>query len=229
MLKEFGHEIWTADGPDVAVIGFHYPTRMAVVRLSDGSLFIWSPIRLADSVRAAVDAIGQVRHIIAPNSLHHLFLPEWKRAYPGAKVYAPPGLRKKRKDIIFDADLGRAPSPDWVEDIDQVLMHGNLITTEVVFFHGKSGTVLFADLIQQLPSNLISGWRAVVAKLDLMVGPEPSVPRKFRAAFTNRRAARDSLAYILAWPAEKVLMAHGTPVENDAREYLCRAFGWLTA
>ena len=229
MLKEFGHEIWTADGPDVAVIGFHYPTRMAVVRLSDGSLFIWSPIRLADSVRAAVDAIGQVRHIIAPNSLHHLFLPEWKRAYPGAKVYAPPGLRKKRKDIVFDADLGRAPSPDWVEEIDQVLMHGNLITTEVVFFHGKSRTVLFTDLIQQLPNNLISGWRAVVAKLDLIVGPEPSVPRKFRAAFTNRRAARDSLAYILAWPVEKVLMAHGTPVENDAREYLRRAFGWLTA
>ena len=215
--------------PDVAVIGFHYPTRMAVVRLSDGSLFIWSPIRLADSVRAAVDAIGQVRHIIAPNSLHHLFLPEWKRAYPGAKVYAPPGLRKKRKDIVFDADLGRAPSPDWVAEIDQVLMHGNLITTEVVFFHGKSRTVLFTDLIQQLPNNLISGWRAVVAKLDLIVGPEPSVPRKFRAAFTNRRAARDSLAYILAWPVEKVLMAHGTPVENDAREYLRRAFGWLTA
>jgi len=229
MLKEFGHEIWTADGPDVAVIGFHYPTRMAIMRLSDGSLFIWSPIRLADGVRAAVDAIGQVQHIIAPNSLHHLFLPEWKRAYPGAKVYAPPGLRKKRKDIVFDADLGRAPSPDWVEEIDQVLMHGNLITTEVVFFHGKSRTVLFTDLIQQLPNNLISGWRAVVAKLDLIVGPEPSVPRKFRAAFTNRRAARDSLAYILAWPVEKVLMAHGTPVENDAREYLRRAFGWLTA
>jgi hypothetical protein len=229
MLKEFGHEIWTAEGSDVAVIGFHYPTRMAVIRLSDGSLFIWSPIRLADSVRAAVDAIGPVRHIIAPNSLHHLFLPEWKRAYPGAKVYAPPGLRKKRKDIVFDADLGRAPSSDWVEEIDQVLMYGNLITTEVVFFHGKSGTVLFTDLIQQLPNNLISGWRAVVAKLDLMVGPEPSVPRKFRAAFTNRRAARDSLAYILAWPAEKVLMAHGTPVENDAREYLHRAFAWLTA
>jgi Domain of unknown function (DUF4336) len=229
MLKEFGHEIWTADGPDVAVVGFHYPTRMAVMRLSDGSLFIWSPIQLADSLRAEVDTVGQVRHIIAPNSLHHLFLPEWKHAYPGAKVYAPPGLRKKRKDLVFDADLASAPSRDWVEEIDQVLMRGNLITTEVVFFHGKSGTVLFTDLIQQLPTNLISGWRALVAKLDLMVGPEPSVPRKFRAAFTNRRAARDSLEHILAWPVEKVLMAHGTPVEKDARAYLRRAFRWLTA
>jgi hypothetical protein len=102
------------------------------------------------------------------------------------------------------------------------MVHGNLITTEVVFFHIKSGTVLFTDLI-------LSGWRAVVAKLDLMVGPEPSVPRKFRLAFTNRRGARDSLKRIFAWPAEKVLMAHGTPVEKGARAFLRRAFGWLGA
>jgi hypothetical protein len=229
LLKEFGHEIWIADGPHVAVVGFHYPTRMAAIRLSDGGLFIWSPIHLADSLQAEVDALGQVRHIIAPNSLHHLFLPQWKRAYPEARVHASPGLRQKRKDVVFDADLRDAPSPDWADEIDQVLMHGNLITTEAVFFHAKSGTVLFTDLLQQLPTSLFSGWRAVVAKLDLMVGPEPSVPRKFRVAFTNRRAARDALSRILAWRAEKVLMAHGTPVELDPPAFLRRAFGWLTA
>jgi hypothetical protein len=228
MLEQFGREIWIVDGPNVAVVGFRYPTRMAVIRLSEGSLFVWSPVQLTDALRTEVDAIGRVRHIIAPNSLHHLFLREWKHAYAEAQIYAPPGLRKKRRDIVFDADLGSAPSPDWVGEIDQIVMHGNLITTEVVFFHVKSGTVLFADLIQQLPASLISGWRAIVAKLDLMVGPEPSVPRKFRVAFTNRGAARESLERILAWPAEKVLMAHGTPVEKDAASYLRRTFGWLT-
>ena len=228
-MKQFGHEIWVADGPNVDIAGFHYPTRMAVIRRSEGRLFIWSPIQLTDILRAEVDALGQVRHIVAPNSLHHLFLPEWKDAYPGAKVYAPPGLRKKRKDIGFDADLGDAPNPDWAGEIDQVLMQGNFITTEVVFFHITSGTVLFTDLIQQLPADLFSGWRALVAKLDLMVGPEPSVPRKFRVAFTNRRTARDSLKRIFTWPAEKVLMAHGTPVQKDARAFLQRAFKWLAA
>jgi hypothetical protein len=229
MLNAFGQEIWTADGPEVAVLGFRYPTRMAIIRLPDGGLFVWSPIRLTDSLRAEVDAVGPVRHIVAPNSLHHLFLAEWKRACPEARVYAPPGLRKKRGDIVFDADLGRTPNPDWDGEINQVLMHGNLITAEVVFFHVRSGTVLFTDLIQQIPASLLSGWRAMVAKLDLMTGPEPSVPRKFRVAFTNRRAARDSLEHILAWPAEKVLMAHGSPVEKDAPAFLRRAFGWLTA
>ena len=229
MLKQFGHEIWTSDGPDVAVAGFHYPTRMAAIRLPDGGLFIWSPIRLTDILRAEVDALGRVRHIVAPNSLHHLFLAEWKSAYPEARVYAPPGLRKKRKDIVFDADLGNAPDTDWASQIDQVLMQGNLITTEVVFFHVASGTVLFTDLIQQFPASLFSGWRALVAKLDLMTGAEPSVPRKFRVAFINRRAARHALERIFAWPAEKVLMAHGTPVEKDARAFLRRAFEWLAA
>jgi hypothetical protein len=229
MLKLFGHEVWTADGIDVVIAGFHYPTRMAVIRLSDGRLFIWSPIQLTETLRAEVDALGDVRHIIAPNSLHHLFLAEWKNAYPGARVYAPPGLRKKRRDIVFDADLGNAPIPDWAGEIDQVLMQGNLITTEVVFFHVRSRTVLFTDLIQQFPTSAFSGWRALVAKLDLMTGAEPMVPRKFRIAFTNRRAARDSLERIFAWPAEKVLMAHGTPVERDAGAFLRRAFGWLAA
>jgi hypothetical protein len=227
MLEQFGHEIWIADGSEVAVIGFHYPTRMAVIRLSGGGLFLWSPIPLTDRVRAEVDGLGEVCHIVAPNSLHHLFVPEWKRAYPSAKVYTPPGLREKRRDIEFDDDLGNVPIPDWAGEIDQALMLGNVITTEVVFFHVKSGTVLFTDLIQQFPANWFSGWRAFIAKIDLMVAPEPSVPRKFRVAFTNRRAARASLERILAWPAKKVLMAHGTPVTEDGNAFMGRAFGWL--
>jgi len=229
MLKEFGQEIWIADGPEVAVAGFRYPTRMAVLRLPDGGLFIWSPIRLTDDLRAAVDILGPVQHVVAPNSLHHLFLVPWKSAYPEARVHAPPGLRKKRADIAFDADLEDRRGPDWGGDIDQVVIGGNLITTEVVFFHAKSGTVLFTDLLQQLAAGAHSGWRAAVAKLDLLTEAEPSVPRKFRIAFTNRRIARAAAERVLAWPAEKVLMAHGTPVEDGARPFLRRAFAWLIA
>lgn len=227
MLNAFGPDIWIADGPNISVAGFHYPSRMVIIKLSNEDLFILSPIQLSEDIRAELHAMGQVQHVVAPNSLHHLFLQEWRQAYPKAKFYAPPGLRKKREDITFDGDLTSEPGTGWAGEIDQVLMRGNLITTEAVFFHCKSETVLFTDLIQQLPASLISGWRAVIAKLDLMMESEPSVPRKFRIAFTNRRIARESLQHILAWPAKKVLMAHGTPVEKDAQAYLRHAFKWL--
>jgi len=75
MLKPFGQDIWTADGPAVtAFLGFHYPTRMAVIRLTDGGLFVWSPTALSDDLRVSVNAIGEVRYLVAPNSLHHVFL-----------------------------------------------------------------------------------------------------------------------------------------------------------
>jgi len=212
-----------------SVMGFRYPTRMVVIKLSGGPLFVWSPIPLSEELRTAVDALGDVRYLIAPNSLHHLFLGEWQRAYPGAKLYAPPGLRARRKDIAFDGDLDDTPAREWSGDIDQVLVRGNAITTEVVFFHAKSRTAIFTDLIQHFSPTWFTGWRAVVARLDLMAAPEPEVPRKFRSAFYNRRAARAALRCILAWPAEKVLMAHAAPIEDDGQAFIARTFRWLVA
>jgi hypothetical protein len=138
------------------------------------------------------------------------------------------GLGLRRKDLEFDAELGDAPPPEWAGDLDQVLMRGNRITTEVVFFHKRSGTVLFTDLLQQFPPGWFHGWRAVVARLDLMTASEPSTPRKFRAAFVDRRAARAALRRILEWPASQVVMAHGRPVERDGQAFIARAFRWLT-
>jgi len=227
-LEEFGPEIWVGSGPTVtAGGGFHYPTRMAVIRLSGGGLFVWSPVALSDELGAAVDGLGDVRYLIAPNSLHHSFLGEWRRAYPAARLYAAPGLRRRRKDLEFDGDLGDAAAGEWAEEIDQVVVRGNLITTEVVFFHRQSGTAIFTDLIQHFTPTWFTGWRALVARLDLMAAAEPEVPRKFRNAFVNPRAARAALRRILAWPTKRVLMAHAPPVENGGQAFIGRAFQWL--
>jgi hypothetical protein len=228
MLRQFGPDIWIADGTEVSTGGFHYGTRTAVIRLADHGLFVWSPIKLTEQLRYEIEVLGDVHHLVPPNSLHHLFLDEWQRAYPNARVYAPPRLRKKRHDIDFDRDLNDTPDAVWAADIDQVIVRGNLITTEVVFFHRKSATVLFTDLIQQFPKGWFSGWREIVARIDLMVGDEPAVPRKFRNTFVNRRAARDALARIQTWPAQRLLMAHGRPVERDGQALIAKAFRWLT-
>lgn len=228
MLKEFGPNIWIAEGPTVtAAAGFHYPTRMAVIRLTNGDLVLWSPTVLAGDLRAEVEMLGAVRYLIPPNSLHHTFLGDWQRAYPDAKVYAPPGLREKRKDIRFDGDISDGPIAAWAGEIDLAIMWGNRITTEIVFFHRQSGTAIFTDLIQQFPREWFKGWRALVARLDLMVAAEPTVPRKFRVAFTDRRAARESLQRILAWPTGKVIIAHGPPISDDGQAFLRRVFRWL--
>ena len=227
MLQAFGEGLWIADGPVADVAGFHYPTRMAVIRLNGGGLFVWSPVALPDGLKAAVDRLGEVRWIIAPNSLHDLHLAAWRLAYPDAMLFAPPGLRSRRKDLAFDGDLEDGSIHPWSREIDHVLVRGNLITTEVVFFHHLSRTAIFTDLIQHFDTGWFSGWRAVVAKLDLMTAPLPEVPRKFRNTFVDRRAARTAVRRVLEWPAERVLMAHAPPVTQDGQAFIRRAFRWL--
>ena len=77
ILKKIGEEIWIADGPTVSFYGFPYPTRMAVVRLTGGDLWVWSPVGLSDELAAEVESLGAVRHLVSPNKIHHLFLGEW--------------------------------------------------------------------------------------------------------------------------------------------------------
>lgn len=225
MLDPFGPDIWIAEGAEpVASFGFRYPVRMVVVRLPDGGLWLWSPIPAAPDLVAAVRALGEVRHLVAPNRLHHLFLADWARAFPAARLHAAPGLRAHRPDLGFDADLGEGPDPDWAGQIDQVVMAGNRIAEEVVFFHRASGTVIVADLLQHVPPGWFTGWRALVARADRMTRPEPQVPWKFRLAFTRRGPAREALARLRGWPVEALVIAHGPPLRRDAAGVLARAF-----
>ena len=227
-LLQLAPDIWIADGPVTSFHGFPYPTRMAVIRLSDGGLFVWSPIALSDSLCASVNAIGPVRHLVSPNALHHLFLGEWKSTYPAARLYASPRLRKKRQDLNFDAELSDAPEPKWAADIEQVVLRGSFALTEVVFFHRHSRTTLFADLIQNFPRDWFKGWRGFLARHGGIVDPNPGAPGDWRASFLNRRAARTSLDKVLAWPIERLVIAHGDLPKGDGA-FVRRAFSWLRA
>lgn len=229
MVTPFGSEFWLCEGPAVTgAAGFKFPTCMAVIRLPDAlGLWVWSPVALTPEIRRAVDALGPVRHLVAPNSLHYTFLAEWAAAYPEARVSAAPGLTQDVAGTEIHSIICDEPDPAWAETLDQVIMRGNRITTEVVFFHRASSTVLVTDLVQQIPRDWYHGWRAVVARLDLMTAPIPSVPRKFRVATTDRSAFRDGTRRVLEWPTERLVMAHGTPVASGGKEALQRAFDWL--
>ena len=86
--------VWAAERPflwnSIDVGG-----KMGVVRLSDGSLWVHSPVDLDSPTRAAVDALGPVRHIVSPNFEHVKWAAQWKRAYPSATLWGCPGMKRE--------------------------------------------------------------------------------------------------------------------------------------
>jgi uncharacterized protein DUF4336 len=227
MLVPFGQDFYFADGSEVSFFGFPYPTRMAIARLSTGKAWVWSPIDLTRELAEAVEAIGPVGYIVSPNKLHHLFLPEWKDRWPNARLYAPPGLARRKKQLHFDAELDDHPDSSWMTDIDQVVFRGSFAMEEVVFFHRGSRTAIFGDLIQRIPEAGANGWKGLMMRLGGLVGRHGSTPRDWRLSFLSRTAAREARQTVLAWKPERLLIAHGECATSGASEIIAGALSWI--
>jgi len=227
MLREFAPSLFVAEGPTVSFFGFPYPTRMALARLNNGDLWAWSPVALTDELVAEVEAIGTVRHIVSPNKIHHLFLAQWQEQWPEARLYAPPGLARRKPGIKFYAELGDSADPPWGEEIDQVIFRGSVAMEEVVFFHRPSSTAIICDLIQRHPEGSMTGFKGVLMRLDGLVGDHGSTPREWRLSFLNRRPAREAREKVLAWNAERLLIAHGDCEMSNAAVVISSALAWI--
>ena len=80
-------------------------TRMTVIQMKNDTLFLHSPTKLTPVLEKQLDKLGKVSIIVSPNKLHHLYVNSDIDNYPNAKIYAAPGLEKKRKDIQFNGTL----------------------------------------------------------------------------------------------------------------------------
>ena len=225
MLRQIDTDIWTTEASQ-RFLGAEVGTRMTVIRLAGGSLFVHSPVHLDDEIRAALDSIGPVRHVVAPNRFHHLHAADYPRNYPEAKLYAAPGLETKRRDLHFDEILSDEAPAAWRGQIDQLVFRGFSPLNETVFFHRSSRTVLVTDLLFNV-THTDSAWTRFVLTLDGGFGG-PAVARTFRLPMRMRKGTvLDSVARILKWDFDRITVAHGDVVERNAKTALQDAYSFL--
>jgi hypothetical protein len=223
MLEPCAPGVFTTARP-LRFFGLQVGTRMTVVRLVDGSLFVHSPVALDAELRAAVDALGPVAAIVAPNLFHHLYVAEWARAYPGASVSACPGLDRKRADIAWSRVLDDTPPSEWASCIDQVTFSALPMLNEVVFFHRPSKTIISSDFV----FNLASHDSALTRTAALFMGNSAPGPTLLeRIMLKDRGAAQEQVSRIVAWGAERIILAHGNIVPNQGSAVVRDGYRWL--
>src|SRR4051794_38666720 len=122
-LVSFADGVWLGTTP-VRFIGLRLTATMAVLRLPDGSVLVYSPAALTPERRVQVEALGRIAHLYAPNLHHHLHLGDWAAAFPSARVHGPRGLQKKRPDLRIDRIHGAAPEPAFAGVIDEIPIDG---------------------------------------------------------------------------------------------------------
>ena len=228
MLREIANHLWVAEQP-LRYFGLPVGTRMTVVRACQSDdLAVISPIRLDPGLRQSLDALGKVKVAIAPNAFHHLFLAGFKAQYPDCQLWGAMGVAAKQPHLSFDRALAEGDRP--IPDLDcraftglaTLSFSGPTSLEEFAFFHAASQTLILTDsafffdasfpLITQLVSRVLGGYRQL----------QPSVLEKL--ASSDKQAVLAAIKRILAWDFQRVIVAHGSIVETDARQKLQRGY-----
>ncbi|MEJ2653209.1 MAG: DUF4336 domain-containing protein [Gammaproteobacteria bacterium] len=202
-------------------------SRMTLVRLDNGKLWVHSPCQPNAQLKSEIDRLGKVAYIIAPGNFHHLYVSDFQSCYPEAETFLCPGLEKKRPDLKFDWILGNRPDPRWSSEFEQVVIQGTRIISEVAFLHKKCGTLILVDLLENIGDNytheagllLKFWWKAVFHMWN-----NPKAAPEYQLGWGDKEVVRKGLEKILSWEFNSIILAHGNTIESNARAVLIKAW-----
>lgn len=223
LLQPVAPGVWVVQAPQ-SFLGVRVGTRMTVVRLSGGGVLLHSPVPIDAQLKSSIDTVGPVRHIVAPNSYHHLYAGAAARLWPQAVLHGPAPLQRKRSDLAFGAELSESLHPELAADFDAITIRGCLLG-ETVLYHRATRTLVTADLVENFHAcdHAPSRWWFRLGGVFGRAGWH----RLFRAVYRDRRAARADVDRILALPFERVIIAHGELLTERAREQVREGLRWL--
>ncbi len=220
-LHTIGDQCWVADRELIYGRGL-LPVRMVILRGNDGALTLYSPVHLDDGTLEALSGLGSVRHVIAPNRFHTLFVGRALALYPEAELLvceAHGGLAQQfgdrtrviRERTVLESGLELMP----------VRLRDGL--GEVVAYHDPSVTLILADLLFNIQQAAGGPVRFAYRMNGIWRRPGQS---RLQRLFLLRD--EESLAGFYRWalsrPFEQIAMAHGHLMSIDAREQFYQVF-----
>ena len=230
--KPVAPDIYIVDSVLPGVIGKAVPARMTVIRLPNGDLMLHSPTRFSLSLKGELEQLGHIRHLVAPNFAHWIFLKEWQDACPEATTWAAPGLRDRsqvrKSGLRLDRDLSGTAPPEWGGTVEQALVPGGLGFREIAFFHRPTRTLVLTDLVLNLEAEKMPSVMRPLLRLFGSAAPDGMPPPYLRAIVKLRHSeAARAASRLLDLRPERVIFAHGRWFEQDATAALRRSFRWL--
>lgn len=193
-----------------------------------------------------------VKYIVALDFEHHIFISEWAREYPEAKIIGPEGLLEKRQKaddpkigkepfaVVFEAKdkLTTKIDPEFDADFDYeyVDAHAN---KELVFLYKPEKILIQADLMFNLPANeqyskVPESEKKVGVLAKLFMGAQTTEGDAkgakrmiwYLMSSKDRKGFNESMKRIDAWDFTTIIPCHGDTMEGNGKELFRKVFDW---
>ncbi|KAG5925397.1 hypothetical protein E4U42_004321 [Claviceps africana] len=227
--------------------------RGTLVKLTSGSLAVFSPAALTEESKAKVAELGgQVAYIVALDFEHHIFISEWAKQYPGAKIIGPEGLLEKRAKQHKDPKINNDSfavvftkankhsvkiGDDFDADFDYEYVDGHA-NKEIVFHYKPDRVLIEADLMFNLPaveqySRVPDGQKPGGLADRLFQSTQSTAGdatwmKRFNWYLTakDRPSLNESVKRIDQWDFTTLIPCHGDVIEGNAKDMFRKVFQW---
>jgi len=170
-----------------------------------------------------LNEIGPVKYIIGADAVHHLFLGEFKKEYPDAKLIAVEDAIQKRQDLSFDGSWGK-DAPDTKHGFEDSIQHcyfSGFGNKDVAFLHTTSKTLIQADLLFNLPATEQYSKSKLSAKFPFFgsIGPNSWAQKHMVWNLgSDKEAMKRDAKTVAGWDFDRIIPCHGDVIETDGNK-----------
>ncbi|KAI0336653.1 hypothetical protein GY45DRAFT_1376877 [Cubamyces sp. BRFM 1775] len=232
VIREVAPDVWTFSRPYTLLGLFPVGGRSTAIKLTSGGVWILASTPLTDETKQKLAELGDVKYIVAGNAFHHLFLKQYKDAYPTAKTLGPEDLNAKKAAEGWQLDaVFSAKTPDLKHGFEDEIEHcyfSGFGNKDVAFYHKASKTAIGADLLMNNPPKEQYSKSPLSPKSTLLstMTPHGWQLRTFIWLKEKDKAAmiRDARK-VYEWDFVRFIPCHGDVIETNAKEAWKAAFG----
>ncbi|EGO03479.1 hypothetical protein SERLA73DRAFT_174974 [Serpula lacrymans var. lacrymans S7.3] len=221
VIREVTKGVWTFSCPFARFGIMPIGGRTTAIQMKAGGVWVLASTPLTDETKSTIDALGKVKFIVGPDAVHYLFLPQFKKAYPDAKLIAVADVANKLSDksLRFDGLWGQDPADTkygFEDEIKHCYFSGHS-NKDVAFLHTASKTLIQADLLFNLPA------REQYSKSSLSIpfnfSPSSWLHQKLVSFIAlDKGAMKRDATTVASWDFNRIIPCHGDVIETDGNK-----------
>jgi hypothetical protein len=213
-VLQIAEDLWVLRYP-LSLLGTQVGRTVTLIRQRSGHLIIHSTAPFTPSEVKAIRALGPPAWLLDATLFHDTFAAVGRTAFPEIPYAAPkgfPGVNVRPLTELAQACAG---------ELEVLRIDGMPRVREHVFFHRSSRTLVVADLVFNFGPSA-TPWTRAFFRWAGGVRQFPGVTRLFRACIRDRSAFQSSIARMMEWNFDRVIVGHGDVLETNAKITLAR-------
>lgn len=207
--------LWLLAYP-LKLLGADLRRNVTVIRLRSGKLVIHSTAPFSPEDVASIRSMGEPGWLLDGVLRHDTFAKEGREAFPTIPFLAPEGFSEV---VGFPTEL-IVPSPvEWAGELTALEIQGAPEARDTALLHVPSRTLIITELIFNFGGDEPI-WTELLLRVAVGGEHHPGMSRPMKAGVKDKAAFQRSLATILEWDFDRVIVGHGDVIESDGKTKL---------